>query len=60
MRHHGAPQRDQPPGADLGRRQLLALLSLALPALAGGCGKQGPLRLPEPEAGDDAADEETR
>jgi predicted small lipoprotein YifL len=47
------------PGSALKRRRLLALLGVSVAALVGGCGKKGPLRLPEPpSSAADSADEE--
>jgi predicted small lipoprotein YifL len=55
MSHHGTTA----PGTALKRRRLLALLGVSVAALVGGCGKKGPLRLPEPpSAAADSADEE--
>jgi predicted small lipoprotein YifL len=41
--HHSAPARKI-----LERRRLLALLGAGAASLVAACGKQGPLRLPEP------------
>jgi predicted small lipoprotein YifL len=55
MSHHGPTA----PGGALKRRRLLALLGVSLTALVGGCGKKGPLRLPEPpSSAADSSDEE--
>jgi predicted small lipoprotein YifL len=48
------------------RRRLLALLALGGTAVVGGCGKKGPLRLPEPPSSaapsstSESADEEPK
>jgi hypothetical protein len=55
MSHHGPTA---PEGA-LKRRRLLALLGVSVAALVGACGKEGPLRLPEPPPSTaDSSDEE--
>jgi len=59
VRQHYAAQEDASPAAGLRRRQLLALLGLALPGLTGACGKKGSLRMPEPPPAE-ATDEEPR
>jgi predicted small lipoprotein YifL len=55
MSHHGTTA----PGSALKRRRLLALLGVSVAAMVGACGKQGPLRLPEPPpSAADSSDEE--
>jgi predicted small lipoprotein YifL len=55
MSHHGTTA----PGSALKRRRLLALLGVSAAAMVGACGKQGPLRLPEPPpSAADSSDEE--
>jgi predicted small lipoprotein YifL len=55
MSHRFTP----PPGSMLKRRRLLVLLGLCAAGVVAACGKEGPLRLPEPESSDaESPDEE--
>jgi predicted small lipoprotein YifL len=47
------------PGRMFERRGLLALLGLCAAGVVVGCGKKGPLRLPEPPSETESTDEAT-